>query len=328
MIKSTNKNLVIVRTGQESEHLNWTETPEGRSFDIIVLTYIDPEKLDWDNKKQDKIEYEPGEKLGALHAWLSNSSSIFEQYEYIMLVDDGIRTNHRDINRLFNYTKMLSLEISQPSLSPDSYYSLAITKSHRSFLHRWTNGVEALAPIFKSQTLAKCLPTFGINPNGEGNIEALWNQHCSHPIGSIAVIDKITVDQIRRAGTLGSGVAGNTNYMTPHYQQRMISTLTCACPQFNNICALKADGKFLHMGDKEFIDLAAQDVLVSGLEQHPKMSSQGTLLHRDDIYRSYINELILNYEAISNCNPLPDYLDGLGLTSTLSAFHYQELNNI
>jgi len=328
MIKNTNKNLVIVRTGKKSEHLNWAETPEGRSFDIIALTYSDPNELNWDSNKQDNIEYEPGAKLGALHTWLSKNKSIFERYEYIMLVDDDIRTNHRDINRLFSYARTISLEISQPSLSRDSYYSLAITKRHPSFLHRWTNSVEVMAPIFKSQTLKKCLATFGINPNGGGNIEPLWNQHCTHPIGFIAVIDKITVDHIRKVGAFGSGVAGNTDHMIPHYQQRIISTLTCAYPAFNNICALKADGKFLHIGDKEFVDLAAQDILASGLEHHPEMSSKGTLIHQDDIYRSYLNTLILNYEAINNCDPLPDYLDGLTRMSMLSGLTYKELNSI
>ena len=328
MTKSSNKNLVIVRTGATSEHLSWAEAPEGRSFDIIALTYGDPEQLNWDCSKQDKIEYEPGAKLGALHAWLSKNSAIFEQYEYIMLIDDDIRTNHHDINRLFRYTKTLGLEISQPSLSNASYYSIAITKSHGSFLHRWTNTVEVMAPIFKSQILAKCLPSFGMNPNGGGNIEALWNQHCSHPIGFIAIIDKIKVDHIRKVGAFGSGVEGNTDHMIPHYQQRMITTLTCKHPAFHNICALTIDGSFLHIGDKEFTDLACQDFLSSGISKHPEMSSRRTFLHQDDIYRQYRNGLILDYEAINNCEPLPAYIEGLTRTSASSAFNYEELKSI
>jgi len=165
------KNLVIVRAGTESQHHKWIDKTESeRNFDIVALSYGHQEDF-FIKGSHDLFHYVPGPKLKGYQDWLQTNDHIFSKYNYIALLDDDIHTSHNDLDRLFAYCQALNISLAQPALTTDSYYSLLITRQHESFLHRWTNWVEIIAPFFKAELLRKCLKTFSLNLYGGGSME-------------------------------------------------------------------------------------------------------------------------------------------------------------
>ena len=153
------KNLLLVRSGRSSLHPAWKdERSPCRDFDIIALAYGMKEDK-YPEGSHDHFYFCPGPKSSGYYSWINENRSIFEEYKYIALFDDDIYTTHTDISRIFEYCEALDISLAQPALTPDSHYSLIITRQHQSFLHRWTNFVEIMAPIFKSKILADCLET-------------------------------------------------------------------------------------------------------------------------------------------------------------------------
>ena len=106
-MKADRTNLVIVRTGNTSSHAQWHQK-KTRNFDIVNLTYS--LKHQYQDHYQDRIAYEEGAKNGAIFSWLHKNISVFEDYEFIMLIDDDIDTCHDDLDRLFQYAKLADFE--------------------------------------------------------------------------------------------------------------------------------------------------------------------------------------------------------------------------
>jgi len=323
LMKTDRTNLVIVRTGSTSSHAQWHQK-KTRNFDIINLTYS--LKHQYQVHYQDRIAYEEGAKNGAIFSWLQKNISVFDDYEFIMLIDDDIDTCHDDLDRLFQYAKLADFEICQPALDQSSFFTLAITKRHPSFLHRWTNSVEIMCPIFKSSVLKKCMPTLEMNKEGGGNIENLWNHACQRRIGGIAIIDKISVHHNRETGSQGSGTKANSP-VDPLSRQQMISLMTCSFPMWNNICALKLNGTFIHFGEHNFLQQLADNIVDMGLQHHGQ-PPEGMKLNEKLVAENYLTSHARTHHASQNC-PMPAELEaGLTELKNCSKHLFTKLLNI
>jgi Protein of unknown function (DUF707) len=194
---SDRRNLVIVRAGNSSLHPEWLKGDEGRTWDIVVNYFGDDPDL---YKEPDVTRIDSkGPKWPALYDLLNSNPEFISNYDYIWLPDDDLAATKADINTLFDLVKRYRLEVAQPALSWDSYYSHITTLRNNRTKVRYTNYVEVMAPCFCSAMLQKALPLFNSNLSGWG-LDYLWTALAQDPQNGIAIIDEVTVRHTRPVG--------------------------------------------------------------------------------------------------------------------------------
>ena len=193
----TKRNLVIVRAGNSSLHPDWLKGDGSRNWDIVVNYFGDDPDL---YKQKDVIRIDSkGPKWPALHQLLEANPQFISDYDYIWLPDDDLLATKADINSLFDLVKAYRLEVAQPALTWDSYYSHITTLRNNMTKIRFTNYVEVMAPCFCSAVLRKTLPLFNSNLSGWG-LDYLWAAFVDNPTSGIAIIDEVTVRHTRPVG--------------------------------------------------------------------------------------------------------------------------------
>ncbi|MGA2571988.1 MAG: DUF707 domain-containing protein [Terracidiphilus sp.] len=190
------RNLVIVRSGEQSLHEQWLADPEKRNWDIVISYFgDDPNRY----RRDDVIRVDAkGPKWTALYDLLQQKKAEILQYDFIWFPDDDLAADAQTINRMFAICAELQLHLAQPALSPDSYVTHAITVANHAFQVRYTNFVEIMAPIFSRSFLNQCAATFGENMSGYG-LDTLWPTWCTEP-RKIAIIDACKVRHTRPLG--------------------------------------------------------------------------------------------------------------------------------
>jgi hypothetical protein len=194
-------NLVIVRATDGSEHPHWLNGPgEERNWDLIVSYWgDDPEAYcggDWlriDGK---------GLKFQALNELIHTHWELVRNYDYVWLAEDDLACTCRDINRFFDICRKERLDLAQPALTHDSYFSHTMTLDSPCFRLRYTSFVENMAPCFSAGALAKVSPTLKESLCGYG-LEELWVILLGDE-ASVAIIDEVQMRHTRpiRGGQL------------------------------------------------------------------------------------------------------------------------------
>jgi hypothetical protein len=98
---------------------------------------------------------------------------------------------------MFLICEDLKLELAQPALTVDSYFTHVVTLRHSEFQIRFTNFVEIMAPLFSTEMLARAYPTLAGNISGYG-LDAVWPRMSS--LGRVAIIDETPVKHTRPVG--------------------------------------------------------------------------------------------------------------------------------
>ena len=191
--------LAIVRAGDRSLHPHWLVDDADRQWDLVINYYGDDPHLYREPREGVKRIDSKGPKWPALHQLLSTSQVDWRAYDYVWLPDDDLDTNCADINRLFAMTEGLGLELSQPSLSWDSYWSLALTLHNARFAMRYSSFVEPMAPCFSRALLERVVPTFGEIISGWG-LDYVWPRFLDDPARQCGIIDRIQVRHTRPVG--------------------------------------------------------------------------------------------------------------------------------
>lgn len=324
LTKSDRKNLLLVRCGAESLHPSWHLKKE-RNYDLVALAY---DNTEFSDEHQDLIEYIEGPKIAGIHEWLERNTWVFAKYSFLGIFDDDISTNCKDICKIFEYATALNTCIAQPSLSEESYYGVMITRQHKSFLHRWTNWVEVMAPVFKTSFLQSILPTFPLSPYGGCCLEALWSSLCKQIPGDLAIIDSISITHTRPMGSAGSGDISSTNQLSAHHRRRLLMAQTGIMASIDNISGLTRGGDFLHLGQHEFIQLISNDILDRGLPLHPLTNERGLAISTKAIHSHYIDRLTFNYEAMQNNGANSAFLESLACAAIHAGQLYSSLINL
>jgi len=188
------RNLVIVRAGDASLHPTWLSN--NRNWDIIVNYYgDDPDKYRADDIR--RIDSK-GPKWPALHALMTTLEPELKNYDYIWFPDDDLACAPHDIERFLNLCSEHKLELAQPSLTPDSHIGVGITVHNRSFLMRYTNFIEIMAPCFSLEFLQRCWPSFNTSLSGWG-LDFVWPRWASTP-DKVAIIDAVQIIHTRPHG--------------------------------------------------------------------------------------------------------------------------------
>lgn len=190
-----NRNLVVVRAGDQSLHPAWTDSLATRDWDLVV-SYFGRDDARFRSDGEQRLD-DPGQKFEGLHALLTRDAW-WHDYDYVWLPDDDLATDQHSVGELFRMMRAGGLALAQPSLSWASYYSYGITLHHPSFVLRVTNVVEIMAPCFSVAALAQCLPTFTENLSGWG-LSFVWPRML--PPGALCgVVDAVQVTHTRPVG--------------------------------------------------------------------------------------------------------------------------------
>jgi hypothetical protein len=190
------KNLVIVRAGDSSLHEGWISGAENRNWDIVVNYFgHDPHKF----RREDLVRIDSvGPKWSALHKLVQLLRSDIAHYDFVWFPDDDLASDVQTVNRIFSFCRELHLQLAQPALSLDSFVSYPATFVNASFLLRFTNFIEIMAPVFSRQFLERCADSFGENLSGYG-LDSLWPTWVAEP-DKIAILDACPVRHTRPVG--------------------------------------------------------------------------------------------------------------------------------
>lgn len=195
------KNLVAVRAGKSSLHPMWLQGPAERHWDMIVSVY-DPDAR-FEPRDDVQIIVQPGGKWDGLYA-LFAGSDLLSRYEYIWLPDDDIAASSEDINALFAAMQKYGLDVAQPSLTRDSYFTHFACMQCPGFTLRYTNYVETMVPCLRAALLTKVLDDFRDTMSGWG-LDPVWCRLSDDPRYKAAILDSVAVRHTRPLGKVLRG---------------------------------------------------------------------------------------------------------------------------
>lgn len=143
-----------------------------------------------------------GSRWQALVQTLARHGALVSQYRYIWLPDTSVQLVADDVARLFAICAQLGLDMAQPAFTPSSPSARAIAWQHDAFQVRFTNFVDAAAPVFSCATLEKVLPLLA-TAEDDAALGHLLPEH-SVP-GRVAIVDAAPVQRVAAAqpGTPG-----------------------------------------------------------------------------------------------------------------------------
>lgn len=195
--------LALFRAGPGSLHPQAIERLEQQNFDYALSWYGDqpPEA-----PGAVFVDMQKGAKWPGLEQTLQSHWDAIQRYRYVWLPDDDLLCVPEQVSRMFSICDELQLDLAQPALTPDSYFTHLITLQHSAFQVRFTNFVEIMTPVLSVDMLSRIYPTLAGQVSGFG-LDALWPR-LSH-LGKVAIIDDTPVKHTRPLG--GSVYAHSKN---------------------------------------------------------------------------------------------------------------------
>jgi hypothetical protein len=189
------RNLVVVRAGGKSLHPHWLAGEGDRNWDLVVSYFgEDPELF----KDADVTRIDgKGTKWQGLHELFTRHRELVANYEYILLPDDDLMASKVDFNHLFDICGARGLEVCQPALTWNSFYSHLITLRNTSTRLRYTNYVETMTPCLSRPILQKSICYFDKTLSGWG-LEWAWAKLAGTM--KLAIVDEVAVRHTRPIG--------------------------------------------------------------------------------------------------------------------------------
>jgi hypothetical protein len=189
--------LVIVRAGRLSLHRRWLCKTERLPFDLLIAAYEEIEA----SRDRPEVQHVliPGPKVRGLAELFRQRPGLLRDYSHIALIDDDMDVGHADLMRCFQIGVEHGLDIWQPSMTWNSYFSYAISLNNPAYQIRYCNFVEMGMPFFTSNALARCLPLFALGY--ETGIDQLWCRLSPDPEFKYAVVDSVSVCHTRAVGS-------------------------------------------------------------------------------------------------------------------------------
>jgi len=194
---AAHRNLVIVRAGDNSLHRGWGADCPGCEFDLIVSYYgTDPSafRLPHENRVDRK-----GGKWDGIHALLIQQPELLDRYQYVWFPDDDLDADRATIEAMFINMRRFDLQVAQPALTLDSYFTHLPFLRCRSFEFRLVDKIEVMAPCLRTDVAAKMMPLFKHSMSGFG-LDSLWTRLAAENLGTSAVFDALPVRHTRPVG--------------------------------------------------------------------------------------------------------------------------------
>lgn len=186
--------LALWRAGRNSLHPHAIERLAQQNFDYALSWFGDTPP---DAPGAAFVHLQKGAKWPGLEATLLAHWDTISRYRYVWLPDDDLLCQPEQVSRLFSICNDLQLDLAQPALTADSYFSHVITLQHREFQLRFTDFVEIMAPVLSIEMLAKVHPTLKGQVSGYG-LDGLWPRMTQ--MGKVAIIDDTPVKHTRPVG--------------------------------------------------------------------------------------------------------------------------------
>lgn len=186
--------LALFRAGKSSLHPHAVERLAEQNFDYALSWFADepPEA-----PGAAFVHMQKGAKWPGLYETIRANWDQISQYRYVWLPDDDLLCIPEDVSRMFAICDDLALELAQPALTTDSYFSHVITLQHHNFQVRFTNFVEIMAPVLSIDMLARVFHTMKDTISGYG-LDGVWPRLST--LGRIAIIDDTPVKHTRPVG--------------------------------------------------------------------------------------------------------------------------------
>lgn len=186
--------LALFRAGPTSLHPHAVARLDQQNFDYALSWFGDepPEA-----PGAVFVHMQKGAKWPGLEQTLATHWAQISRYKYIWLPDDDLLCVPELVSRMFTICDELSLELAQPALTLDSYFSHLVTLRHSEFQLRFTNFVEIMAPVLSVEMLAKVFPTLQGNISGYG-LDGVWPRFSQ--LGKVAIIDDVPIRHTRPVG--------------------------------------------------------------------------------------------------------------------------------
>lgn len=189
--------LVIVRAGETSLHRRWLEGGE-RNWDLVVSWFAESA---YEPVADERVWRQPGLKWDVIAAQLREYPEVLEHYDYFVFADDDIEITTEAINTLFETAARERLELAQPGLTPDSYFSAIHHLRSASFRLRYTTYVEVMFPCLSRAALMRLLPYAADTPTGFG-LDLIWARLEADNRYRAAIIDTISMRHTRPVGSV------------------------------------------------------------------------------------------------------------------------------
>jgi hypothetical protein len=203
------RNLVVMRAGNNALLPSWVRATS-RNWDLAVSFYGDGQP-DWG---QEYFIAEKGPKWQPIHRWLSANPDLLRQYDWFWFPDDDILTTWENANEFFNICRDFDLQLSQPALTRDSYFSHEVTRQQPDYLLRFTVFVEVMVPAFRTDALRLCLPIMQEETRFGWGHDWVFPMLLGYPLNKIAIVDACAVKHTRPAGINTDCAAANREMKT------------------------------------------------------------------------------------------------------------------
>jgi hypothetical protein len=155
--------LALFRAGANSLHRAAVERLPAQNFDYALSWFGDAEP---EAPGAAFVHRQQGAKWPGLEQTLLAHWDRLQHYRYVWLPDDDLLCVPENVSRLFAVCDELQLELAQPALTRDSYFTHVVTLQHSEFQLRFTNFVEIMAPVLSIDMLARVFPTLAGNISG------------------------------------------------------------------------------------------------------------------------------------------------------------------
>ena len=178
--------LAIIRCG--AAHC-LIDDGSSRQFDIALNFYAPPAA---DTLDDCEYSYSGGlNKYKAAHQFLDDT--LLGKYRGFMFLDDDLEITWSELSRFLDYCWAHRLQLAQPSLTRDSFYSHDHLVNAAPYGLRPVRMVEVMCPYFSSDALRIALGTFNLSYSTWG-LDELWPRLPGlHPV----VVDEFTVRHTR-----------------------------------------------------------------------------------------------------------------------------------
>ena len=192
------RNLVVVRAGDQSLHPQWLgQAP--RSFDLAISYFGDAPEAG--RAGADFYTRFKGGKWNGIARFFKERPTLLSDYDYIWLPDDDIDASPEAIEKIFALARFYQLDVCQPALSHDSYYSYLETLAVPGFDLRYSNMVEIMAPCLSTALFRQFLPLMAGSMSGFG-FDMLWGRIHPHGAKRCAILDAVQVTHTRPVGSV------------------------------------------------------------------------------------------------------------------------------
>jgi len=164
-------------------------------FDLALINF-NPDEWNDDPQVYGTAKYYVKDKGYKHHIYkrFIEKYDILDQYDWIWMPDYDVHLDPTEIARLFTIAQDYNLNICQPSLTHDSYYSFPLVLNDQTKFIRYTNYVEIMCPLFKTSALRRVLGTFTITYSGWAQ-DYLWARELNYE--RLAIIDDVKASHVK-----------------------------------------------------------------------------------------------------------------------------------